>query len=500
MASEERSLKRFSGEDDDAGKQLKKWHMWCQAKMVTMKDLKNTQKGPWVYTLLDGKALEACEHVTLEEITKENGEDVIWKILQDRFPEKEASDLMGESLGEVFGLVASEGETAKQWTARVKEVCDRCARRASVDFPKAARGWLALHCAGLSDEQKAIIKAKTQGSLDFDDFRSCFPTYRASGSKLRKAIGAMPVVEEVPQDDGADDHFEDVEALLADHQLHTEVDPSVELSESEAAEALAVTWKERRQEISRVNRSRKFGTNRQLRTDIDELKAKTRCRRCNKVGHWARECKEPKSSGSQSARPSDSGSAVGYVEFVGAAEAYAGHVARKPDSGGLFSAPGCGVLDSGRGRTLIGERTLSKMSEMLRAGGHPAPEIYHSDNTFRFGNGMSETSTRASRICVGIGGKRGTIDAAIIKGDAPLLVGRSTLERLQTAINFKDGTMTILDLPPRKIETNQAGQIVLNLLWRFESEACRAELRQRSHSACKDDPGPEVQKQDHTQR
>ena len=111
-----------------------------------------------------------------------------------RFPEKEPLDLMGESLGEVFGLSANDGESAKQWTARVKDVCDRCARRASVDFPSAARGWLTLNCAGLNDEQKAIIKAKTQGKLEYDEiaaaFRSCFPTYKAAGNKVRKAIGA----------------------------------------------------------------------------------------------------------------------------------------------------------------------------------------------------------------------------------------------------------------------------------------------------------------------
>lgn len=50
-----------------------------------------------------------------------------------------------------------------------------------------------------------------------------------------------------------------------------------ELSESEAAEALAMTWKERRQEISRVSKSRKFGSARTLRTYINELKARTRC-------------------------------------------------------------------------------------------------------------------------------------------------------------------------------------------------------------------------------
>ena len=51
-------------------------------------------RGPWLFTLLDGKALEACEHVTLEDMQKEDGEKAIWDLLTARFPEKEAHDQM----------------------------------------------------------------------------------------------------------------------------------------------------------------------------------------------------------------------------------------------------------------------------------------------------------------------------------------------------------------------------------------------------------------------
>ena len=63
-AMDERSYKRFAGEEDDPGKGLKKWRAWALAKMATMPNLAKNQRGPWVFTLLDGKALEACEHVS----------------------------------------------------------------------------------------------------------------------------------------------------------------------------------------------------------------------------------------------------------------------------------------------------------------------------------------------------------------------------------------------------------------------------------------------------
>ena len=139
---DDRSLKRFSGDSDDPGKDLKKWRAWAQAKLLTFGEkMQPKQKGPWLFTLLDGAAYEACEHFELNDIAVENGETIVWTALQARFPEKEPQDQMGEVLGEVFSLAALEGETAKQWTSRVRDTFDRCKRKAETDFPTSAR-WL----------------------------------------------------------------------------------------------------------------------------------------------------------------------------------------------------------------------------------------------------------------------------------------------------------------------------------------------------------------------
>lgn len=50
-----------------------------------------------LYTLLDGKALECCEHLKLSDLMQENGDGELWNLYGI---EKETLDLMGESLGE----------------------------------------------------------------------------------------------------------------------------------------------------------------------------------------------------------------------------------------------------------------------------------------------------------------------------------------------------------------------------------------------------------------
>ena len=479
----DRGLKRFHGDVEDPGKALRQWKSWALAKMMTMKDLSPKQKAPWIYTLLDGSAWEAVEHLTLDSLAVEGGDAELWKVLHDRFPEKEPTDMMGEALGEVFALAATEGETAKQWTARVRETFDKCKRRANTDFPATARGWITLNCAGLSEEQKAIIKAKTQGSLEFDDvskaFRSCFPMYKA-GTRAKKPIGAL-AVDEDPISPGVsdEDRFDDVQSFLAEHS-GVKAGENVELSESETAEALAVSWKERRTEIAKVNQARRFtktsssgmssGPRRNFRSEVDELKKRTRCRRCGKLGHWARECRSAPSgadaSGSSSA-PHATG--VSYVEvedpditFIGAAEVI---TVEDTLAAGLISSPGFGVVDTGCGKTLIGEETLEQVEAMLATHRRPPAQRISKANVFRFGNGAIEQSDVTAMIPVGIGGKPGLIEAAVIKGQAPLLLGRPTLQRLGMHLDFKEGLLTVLDGAVQvKMHCNPAGQVLLNIL------------------------------------
>ena len=86
-----------------------------------MDKLPSTAKGAFIYTLLSGKALEAVTHLEPDAYQKEGGDDIIWKLLDARFPQKEKVDELGELLGDIFSLKAKEGETMKTWAARCQE-------------------------------------------------------------------------------------------------------------------------------------------------------------------------------------------------------------------------------------------------------------------------------------------------------------------------------------------------------------------------------------------
>ena len=87
---------RFSGADLD-GKAYRQWKLWVRAKMLSMKDIQKSQRGPFVYCLLEGLALECVEHLQLEDLSKDDGDEAIWKVLGERFPDKMQNDHMAGS-------------------------------------------------------------------------------------------------------------------------------------------------------------------------------------------------------------------------------------------------------------------------------------------------------------------------------------------------------------------------------------------------------------------
>ena len=101
--------------------------------------------------------------------------------LDRRFPQKNGSDELSETLTEIFSLRSQEGESLKTWISRATEAFDKCARKTSVSFPEEARGWIVLRKSGLSEEQKAVSLPRSLGVLKREEIgramRFCYPEY-----------------------------------------------------------------------------------------------------------------------------------------------------------------------------------------------------------------------------------------------------------------------------------------------------------------------------------
>ena len=507
-ANESTGLRTFSGDTEDA-KEYKRWRTWVTNKILTLGDkVPDNAKGAYVYTLLAGKALECVEHLEQSAYQKAGGEKIIFELLDQRFPQKDQSDEMSEALTEVFQLRAHEGESLKAWVSRATELFDRVKRKVNVAFPEEARGWIILHRAGLTEEQKAVILSRSLGVLKREEIgramRSCYPELIIGKKRASAAIAIVDEEDEPPSTwDEADATLADMEQFLAEHQQDVPVDPDEIFDEQEVAEALAVSWRERRKEMVSLKRARKFthagDSKRSFKVEIEEMKRRTRCNRCGQVGHWARDCKQPKGSGKSVKGPPTSSSS-GYVsgkggesgaafveDFVAMVESQSSWLSLQllrerrevhktvntaPVSSPtlnieqlLVSSPGYGVLDSGCGRSIVGALTLKEFEPLWQARGWTIPVPFAQTNHLKFGNGQKETTQLSVRVPVQLGGRPGTIKAAIVQGSAPLLISRNALRTLKAVIDFSASELIIFDERVKvPLLTNQAGQFTVDLL------------------------------------
>ena len=145
----------------------------------------------------------------------------------------------------------------------------------------------------LDDNQKAVVKAQTAGSHRAEDvglaLRSCFPSYTVRGK--REHVYAVDDEEDFDTAESTVEALEDIEAFLAEGDI-SETEATT-FEEEEVRDVLAVSWKDRRREIAATKASRNFTRVRELqqsfRKEVDELKKRTKCHKCGRVGHWARD-------------------------------------------------------------------------------------------------------------------------------------------------------------------------------------------------------------------
>ena len=106
MAEAGHGYKYFAGDDCDH-REYRRWKQWCLNKMAVMDKLPKEARGSFVWTLLQGRALETVEHLKDEEYQKEGGDLVIFELLDRRWPQKDRTDEIGEHVSDVFLLKAS---------------------------------------------------------------------------------------------------------------------------------------------------------------------------------------------------------------------------------------------------------------------------------------------------------------------------------------------------------------------------------------------------------
>ncbi|CAK9106407.1 unnamed protein product, partial [Durusdinium trenchii] len=309
--------KRFDGESNTASKDYERWKRWCRAYLVVQKakGIPAEAHGSLVFALLDGTALRALDTIAMDRIEVAGGEDVIFQVLDERFPAEASHDRLGKVLDQIFDLKVDKGESTAIYTGKARAAF-AAAEAEGVSMPDVAKGYLMLRFARLSPERKAVVLAAARQSYKEQDIAAALrTTYPDNLYQAAKQTATYRVDPEEPMEEIENPSEEDAfDTFLAEAGYATDD----EVEEQDAVDAL-LTWKQTRAGINQTKMSRGFGNAGQAPgRDFKKLESRVRCFRCKQVGHFSKNCpKKGKGGGKSSSKEAGQGSTkVNYVFMV----------------------------------------------------------------------------------------------------------------------------------------------------------------------------------------
>ncbi|CAK0882257.1 unnamed protein product [Prorocentrum cordatum] len=435
-----------------------------------------------LYTLLEGTAVDALEHVELDELAVDGGEEKLF-----------AADRVGDALGSVFGLKIEKAELTSAYVGRAQTIFMK-AKKEGVEIPDVAQGFLLLRGARFGGDRRAVVLAASERHWTFEKLALALKTVYP---KVLPEHGVHLVEDDYVWEAAGEEHHpaassqEEVDAFLAE----VEQDREEPMEEDEAIQVLA-TWKEIRVAVAEERKKR--GLPPPHAPDLKKSSARVRCWACKQVGHFTKEC--PKRAGKSGGKGRFGQKfGVGFVEsfFAGEKETdpwseieeilatwddrghgeplTEDHFTRRRkevdeiadyDDGNaddddaaetfMVHSPGAGVIDPGCARALIG---LDTLSELIKTSGNDLEiDEDHKVVTFKGFSGDEQYSIGVCKIPWRLGSHRGMVDVHVAPGKAGPLLSKPLLKKLGCTLDMENDELAFPKLGVRVLlQTTRGG-------------------------------------------
>ena len=296
-------------------------------------------QGPMILQRLSGAPFQAFKHWAKDTSwlsSRDGGQQLLNAMDQpEYFGEDKEEDMISSLAKLTYHMKRNRDEKHREFFNRWEEAL-RKTKEHGIDLPDRYLGFLMINALGLDEPTIKNLLSYMRGSIatrDVKEWTRKFETKLlakdmgveskkvATGSGMQKGSNTIYNLTNDHADymGDEDDEIHQVEVALEELQEPEQGEPGEEdatselvLDEHEAAEVLNTMLQQRRKTFSQSWKLKKAkevargysdwkgkgnsgkGKGKNKGMSVEELKAMTRCKNCGKVGHWHRECPEPK--------------------------------------------------------------------------------------------------------------------------------------------------------------------------------------------------------------
>eukprot|EP00435_Cladocopium_sp_Y103_P023289 s3061_g5.t1 len=341
-------LERFDGTEPAV---YKRWRRKAELMLLALPTtFEKTRWGPKLCEFISGEAEELVEHLTVEELCKEDGYQKVFEALDEKYQKRKQEEAQTYLREYFYKSVIKQGETYRQFIVRL-ETTYRHLTQHNITLPDEVKGWLLLKKLCLDGTQEALVLTAAGGSLKYKEITEAIykvmPEGKCTSSTKAKDVfiheGYQHEVERATEslDETEDDVFE----ALADYAQDEGADYEDALDVYEAYQEIR-----KRVQTQKMARGFKSYAPPPLRL----------------TGHWKREC--PRKDSRKSATfGKASGKASGKKEEPNPRDGHDSMVAdyEQCDDNGTLMSHDARELSASQSEVFFSEQGLADLEALL---------------------------------------------------------------------------------------------------------------------------------------